>query len=900
MALETYIITESAGYDAVGYSSQRMEFYANGRFWVFYARSSRIKLKTSVDGETWSDEAEIPINVGIGVSLQAKQFSVHFDGTYFHYAYARGSTNDAFVYRMGTPNADGTITWAAAEQTILPEPGMVYHEPTITTDTDGYPWVGYRRQDGANYYPWAAKSSTNDGTWTTDFVQQLSAVSTSFWRVSIVSLSSNEIYVICMNYNGGWAIGKLYDGGWGAQETVHGGINFDFGCAVADSNDAVHFVNSWNFVGDKYGIAYTKRTHATGTWADMADVVPEFVDADTSRGDFAPTISYDRGNNEIWCFWTYHKDASFTSEVNCARFDGAVWGDTHPVMTMLDIEYGYQCSVVYEDLGEKIAFVWTGKTPGPPNRDLFHVLIDTPARHTLTVDATPKEMPFTISHTLQNPDFDLSDEPQATPFAEELNVDTHTVTMPVLRRVNDVIAAQPDALHAQTSLRWQYKGFYAAGRLWLFYTSETDFYFTSSDDDGATWEASVKIYDDAQYNYGEVAGIWFDGVYVHATVKDGNFVYYRRGLPNADGTITWAAAFAIAFTAGGGGKTDHFISVDSEGYPFIAWAFEDLNPDTECLFTKSSRNDGVWATAGGFPKILFDAYIVSRGCAVYPLPDQDMLILAYKAITGGEEIRCRVWDHSLGTLGALEQASEFVPWPDYITGAESWSWWVVVDDDGDAHLIYLHMTGTDTFHIRYRKRSYATGTWGAESTIVTNIIDIHCSPVLCLDRSTGNMLLFFVGKGLNKHRIYTLAYIDGTWEVTPTMLIDEGVDELIWSETATGEGDEGSSGIMATFHERIGDYIGLYYTTGKLVPPFNIKSLRMDKIMLQHDLLDVMLPGGLDQYNFVEWQEDGTTDRAKTINLTENTAWTAEYREIVEGVVGTLGLKQITGTIEVL
>jgi hypothetical protein len=152
-------------YNAAGVGFQRKSFYANGRFWVFYKTHffgvgtyHDICYRTSTDGTTWTDE--VFVTKVWGTTDWGEDYSLYFDGTYFHYVAKTDLTK--LRYRRGLPNADGSIVWSAAEQVVTDS--IRTWDPTITVDTQGYPFIGYADA----YYPWVTKSITNDGTWQTD------------------------------------------------------------------------------------------------------------------------------------------------------------------------------------------------------------------------------------------------------------------------------------------------------------------------------------------------------------------------------------------------------------------------------------------------------------------------------------------------------------------------------------------------------------------------------------------------------------------------------------------------------------------------------------------------------------------------------------------------------------
>jgi hypothetical protein len=82
---------------------------------------------------------------------------------------------------------------------------------------------------------------------------------------------------------------------------------------------------------------------------------------------------------------------------------------------------------------------------------------------------------------------------------------------------------------------FQRKSFFTQGRTWVFWADATNIYYSTSTD-GSTWSSTTTV---RASGYGYTFSIWFDGTYIHyASANGGSYIYYRRGLPNADGTIT--------------------------------------------------------------------------------------------------------------------------------------------------------------------------------------------------------------------------------------------------------------------------------------------------------------------------------------------------------------------------
>jgi hypothetical protein len=268
------------------YPFQRKSFYANGRFWVFYSDGTNMVYSTSTDGSTWSSATTVRAATSGG------QFSVWFDGTYLHYAYAAASR---IYYRRGTPNSDGTITWSADEQTV----STAYNKadyPMVSVDSNGYAWIGYADKSGITYFPYVIKSGNNDGTWGTTpsgFPYLLGSTDSSYWKVSVIPLTSGKMLAIYA-YNGVTVYAKRWDGStWGTEVTTTSAISDGSYHSAVAQGDNVHLT----FLKySTYDIIYVKYTYASNSFGTETTLVAG------ATSTSAPVISIDPSTNDLYVF----------------------------------------------------------------------------------------------------------------------------------------------------------------------------------------------------------------------------------------------------------------------------------------------------------------------------------------------------------------------------------------------------------------------------------------------------------------------------------------------------------------------------------------------------------------------------------------------------------------------
>jgi hypothetical protein len=266
---------------------QRKCFYAAGRFWLFYADGiGNMVYCTSTDGSTWTTPTVIrPANSG-------EEFSVWFDGTYLHYAYAGGGS---IYYRRGTPNSDGTITWSASEQTVSTTYNRAYY-PMVSVDTAGYVWIGYVDYSGTYYYPYVIKSGNNDGTWGTTpsgFPYQLSTTSDLTWRVSVIPLTSGKMLAVYACGDATVRAQRWTGSGWGSEVSTTSAIFYGYMHSAVAQGDDVHLTFLKYLPND---ILYVKYTYATNSFGTETTLVAG------ATGYSAPVLSIDPSTNDLYVF----------------------------------------------------------------------------------------------------------------------------------------------------------------------------------------------------------------------------------------------------------------------------------------------------------------------------------------------------------------------------------------------------------------------------------------------------------------------------------------------------------------------------------------------------------------------------------------------------------------------
>lgn len=339
----------------ISYSHQRKGFYANTRFWVFYSDGTDMVYKTSTDGTTWSSATSVT------ACTNGYMFSIWFDGTYFHYAYAAFGTS--IYYRKGLPNSDGTTTWSAVEQTVVTTYNKAYY-PFVSTDSDGYAWVGYADKTGTSCYPYIIKSQYNNGSWGTTpagFPYKLSTTASGSygipnWRISIIPLTVLKMVAIYA-YSGITARVQSWNGtAWNIEVATASTTYLIYHSAVAQ-DDYVHltFINSSVSQTWIIYVKYTYSTNSFGAETTITEVAPS--------SPSAPVISIDDSNN-LYVFTI----GQILKRIYYYKWNGTNWVPKVDWITeLVDFTSNDRLSCFYKQYGSYIGLVYGTGGSSPYN-----------------------------------------------------------------------------------------------------------------------------------------------------------------------------------------------------------------------------------------------------------------------------------------------------------------------------------------------------------------------------------------------------------------------------------------------------------------------------------------------------------------------------------------------------
>ena len=325
----------------------------------------------------------------------------------------------------------------------------------------------------------------------------------------------------------------------------------------------------------------------------------------------------------------------------------------------------------------------------------------------------------------------------------------------------------------------QRHSFYVNGLYWVFYEDGNNLdYRTSSD--SATWSAAITI---RTVEDGSDFGVYLDGSNIHYAAKSNadNYIKYRQGVANSNGTITWIAAEGNVVDIGGVSTNCYpSIAVDTNGLPWIAY-YTAANP----MVTKSTVGNGTWLTdSPDFP------YSLGAGAVwnplIVPLTNGRMFVAYKYGAAGGDVIKAKRWT---GVAWGAERETIAV-------AAATIGKFQMVAQDDDVHIVSLEVT---SHNIIYAKYEYSTNSFVDEETLYDGST-LATFPIIT-KTNYNDLYVFWVNDPTADHVYYIkYNYYQEQWG-TYIDLVDESIIDGLPSYGYPINTDSDSN------HERI----GLYY-----------------------------------------------------------------------------------------
>jgi len=290
---------------ALDYPTQTKSFYASGLHWFFWVDTDddlgRFSASADLSAGSWAAATDLRD------STIGRQLAVFYDEVNNKVHVAQEDKSDADVwYRMGTPESDGSITWAAAWDDVeinATSPETV----NITVDSNGYPFVSV----GGTVY----RSTTKDGIFTSDGAPH------SFAGVSypvLVPLTNGKVLAGRVAAADNNLDVTRWDGfNWSAEVEYDDAndINFGYTLDARNVDDDVYFLFKLEVGAEKH-TAMVKYTYSTNSFGSSFSIYAH------NTGELnQPCLTKDT-NDDLYVLWPNYNDPdSGTDEIYYRLYD---------------------------------------------------------------------------------------------------------------------------------------------------------------------------------------------------------------------------------------------------------------------------------------------------------------------------------------------------------------------------------------------------------------------------------------------------------------------------------------------------------------------------------------------------------------------------------------------------
>jgi len=357
VAAETKLTSAAGGVGEHYY--QRHSWYAKGRWWTFYSDGTNAVFNSSVNGETGWVDGTIDIDCEHTFRIDVWYDSANETFSFVWIDYSEGKV----YFRMGDPQTDGTIDWNYANPQIASGAVAVSVEPTVTLDSEGYPWVTWEHQEFADAQPvhlYTWRSIYNNGTFSATGDPTVITSGTNQGREGklLPLLNRDMMAVYCKQLHSVEADSQLYykiydndSDTWGSEGTITS-YNITDGYAWSWSEQDGSIYIGFNNASNNYG-GFAK--YDGSTWTDEVAVSSAIVNA--------PSLVR-RENGDFWYIWgdntknikmMYYNDTSdsFTTDKNIATLNVYSGGETvveRPSTIYPEVGFLYYGSDLYFEL----------------------------------------------------------------------------------------------------------------------------------------------------------------------------------------------------------------------------------------------------------------------------------------------------------------------------------------------------------------------------------------------------------------------------------------------------------------------------------------------------------------------------------------------------------------------
>jgi len=321
---------------------------------------------------------------------------------------------------------------------------------------------------------------------------------------------------------------------------------------------------------------------------------------------------------------------------------------------------------------------------------------------------------------------------------------------------------------------FQPKVFKLVGRYWAIYGHIANGFRYKTSTDGVTWGGELVIVDPPMGIAGSGIAFWWeeDQGFLHYVRSHGaddlNHIYYRRGAPQSDGTITWSQA-EQTYTGNHANNEYYYpsIAVDTNRYVWVGYRNVSAGGPNEYVnFIRSEQTDGTFVA----DEVLhLNLTSIADGWIGYVIPLTAGKVYAF-LLGNGTQRGGRLWDGA--TWGSFEWIG---PWSDnpinqprVPTGGIS----TVADGDNLYTAFSWHNTSAVPWVNQwgFTYRTYSVGSWSDTAYYDSDVYETT-TPATIQAVDSENFLIWFQADG----DLYYRRFYNGVMDSQRTLGLDADI-----------------------------------------------------------------------------------------------------------------------------
>jgi len=337
---------------------------------------------------------------------------------------------------------------------------------------------------------------------------------------------------------------------------------------------------------------------------------------------------------------------------------------------------------------------------------------------------------------------------------------------------------------------YQRKSFMANSLMWQFYMNGTHWGWKTNTSSVPTWSNFNVI---GGCDDGREFSVWHNGTHVAYAYSNislaSNYLKYRLGVTQNDGSINWVASEQDVHTVGGMILKYPSICLDSEGFPFIAYMQWIGAVYSWSYVINSDWNNGSWHTDTQHQ--IYATWNSRYYPSVVPLTDKKVYCVYGYSILAG-----KLWN---GTVWGTEE----------IIGQKIIANKMFHSETVNGDIVHISFTATHTaipspiYKIYYDYRN-SSGLWQETDEVVKELGSTeYVAPTISIDQTNDNVYVFY--GNLTSDHIYYKIRSAGSWG-TEVDWIDESTDRLSYATR------------LVSFYKSYDGIIGLTYMTNTTSP----------------------------------------------------------------------------------